>query len=713
MLELFGALIGAAFLYRALRRLRAQRRSGTLPPRSAPRPPAASLPDVAPPSPSSPRVRRRAFEQARREAFELAEREAFELAEREAFELAEREASELNQREGSELNQREGSQQVQRRAVSPAIAVGGNVGSVPSPDVGVVPSPGRYANVIVTSASGGHPARVELDRQLRLEVSIGQLDQDSDVVDPVPFPDRLLPDDDVTITVLLTSTELEVRFGDDGAWSTAVEATLVLPSGGGPGDRPLHFGLRLPENPKRSRARLSYMYRNTIVQSQRVALVTHLWHSDNDVVDVWVATDFTLSQSLGPDLGAIRERPRLTIVANHAPGNDHQVAVRAGGPCGQALQDPVSYVIGDQRLGPAVDALRKRLDANSPQVRRRRRAELIQDLRQLAPLGYDLYTALSGPIQDGVQTLAGAGDAVVQVVLPRDSGFTLPWSFVYDIFLDSAIDVEKVPVCRLVGDWDGERPLVEVGARCCPHDDGQNHLEALLCPFGFWGLRYSFELLTSTDRPKVAVAFPKVSRVVVAETAQINSRKLNAHIARFGEILAVGVRGAELHRVTDRTALRDAIEADLPLLYFLCHGDRDGDRTSLSIGRSDRVTAGDLEGWMTVARRARHRRMWTDPQPLVFINACGSLAITPHDLTDYVTTLIGKGGAAGLIGTEVRVEQTQAMALAETFFAAFLTPGATIDHALRTARTSFLADGNILGLFYTAYCFADLTATLT
>jgi hypothetical protein len=102
----------------------------------------------------------------------------------------------------------------------------------------------------------------------------------------------------------------------------------------------------------------------------------------------------------------------------------------------------------------------------------------------------------------------------------------------------------------------------------------------------------------------------------------------------------------------------------------------------------------------------------TDPQPLVFINACGSVAITPRDLTDYVTTVIGKGNASGLIGTEVRVEPTQAMELAETFFDAFLG-GATVDDALRAARTSFLASGNLLGLFYTAYCFADLKAAIT
>ena len=95
----------------------------------------------------------------------------------------------------------------------------------------------------------------------------------------------------------------------------------------------------------------------------------------------------------------------------------------------------------------------------------------------------------------------------------------------------------------------------------------------------------------------------------------------------------------------------------------------------------------------------------------MFISACASLAITPEDLVDYLDAFIGKGHAVGLIGTEIRVEPRQVMELAETFFAKLFEPGATVDAALRHIRTSFLADGNLLGLAYTAYCFADLAVT--
>ncbi|HEX2088258.1 MAG TPA: CHAT domain-containing protein [Solirubrobacteraceae bacterium] len=565
----------------------------------------------------------------------------------------------------------------------------------------------RYANVDVVGPGGEEPPRLGDDRELAVLVDIGPLDEKSDVVDPVPFPDHQLPRTDLELQVLFSSTDAEVREAGGGKWRSAVESSLILPADGGPGDRRLRFELRVPDRAAQVRARLSYLYRNTIVQSQRVDLSVA---ADDRTVEPRVTTDFTLSQRLGPDLSAIRERPRVTIVANHAAAAEHQVAVRVAGPEGKPIEPPESFAIGDQRLGPAVLAVRKRLDASSPTQRKRRRRQLVQDLRDLASLGYDLYTALSEPIQFGVKRLAEADDTVVQVVLPRDSGFTLPWSFVYDIYLDSTREVHQVPVCKLVEDWDETSPLVGPGARRCPHDDGQNHLENLLCPFGFWGLRSSFELLTSAERPKVELRFPAVSRIVVGETEQIDRRRLDEHLGRFEKLIRDAVRGAEVTRAARRDALREAIEPDLPLLYFLCHGDRQGDTTRLSIGKTDRIAPGDLDGWMSVARQRTGRKMWTQPQPLVFVNACGSLAITPRDLTDYVTTFIGKGGAAGLIGTEVRVNDEQAMALAETFFATFLRPGATVDDALRAARTEFLADGNLLGLFYTAYCFADLQA---
>ncbi|MGB6454223.1 MAG: CHAT domain-containing protein [Streptosporangiaceae bacterium] len=86
-----------------------------------------------------------------------------------------------------------------------------------------------------------------------------------------------------------------------------------------------------------------------------------------------------------------------------------------------------------------------------------------------------------------------------------------------------------------------------------------------------------------------------------------------------------------------------------------------------------------------------------------------SAELNPEALFNYIDVFVGGGNAAGVIGTEVRVSQDLAMEFAALFFDQLLSPGATVATALRFARLSFLAQGNIFGLNYTPYCWADLT----
>ena len=57
----------------------------------------------------------------------------------------------------------------------------------------------------------------------------------------------------------------------------------------------------------------------------------------------------------------------------------------------------------------------------------------------------------------------------------------------------------------MVTEWDGTKPLfTEPGLhRTCPrgpHTTERN----VLCPFGFWGIRYAIEQLSRTDKPVIA-----------------------------------------------------------------------------------------------------------------------------------------------------------------------------------------------------------------
>jgi len=51
------------------------------------------------------------------------------------------------------------------------------------------------------------------------------------------------------------------------------------------------------------------------------------------------------------------------------------------------------------------------------------------------------------------------------------------------------------------------------------------------------------------------------------------------------------------------------------------------------------------------------------------------------------------------------------MKVAEQFFDLLLTRQQSVDEALRTIRLEYLASGNLLGLFYTPYCWAELKVT--
>jgi len=221
------------------------------------------------------------------------------------------------------------------------------------------------------------------------------------------------------------------------------------------------------------------------------------------------------------------------------------------------------------------------------------------------------------------------------------------------------------------------------------------------------------EILPSTDRPHTTIRCAEGMHVAMGATKNgVSDQERKEHREALEGAFAQALPGIQVRDALCTKDLRALIEPDLPVIYFLCHG-TPGDRgTLLGIGQRDQISPQDLMGWMDVATMRHGRRMWTEPQPLVFINACESLAITPEDLVDYLGAFVGKGQAAGVIGTEIKVEQGQAMELAEMFFTKLLQPGATVEEALRHVRLSFLADGNLFGLVYTPYCFADLAIVM-
>ena len=98
-------------------------------------------------------------------------------------------------------------------------------------------------------------------------------------------------------------------------------------------------------------------------------------------------------------------------------------------------------------------------------------SQLLTSLRTLAPLGWDLTAAVFPGIREVLYQLSDSPLAVLHVARPAGVSLSVPWALLYTIGIDSGYgpSYRDVPVCPLVGDWDGKRELVGRDVTQCPH----------------------------------------------------------------------------------------------------------------------------------------------------------------------------------------------------------------------------------------------------
>jgi eukaryotic-like serine/threonine-protein kinase len=589
----------------------------------------------------------------------------------------------------------------------------------------------RYANATISDARSGQ--RWSLNRVIQpkdlllLRVDIGPPSSLSQVEEPVPFPDRELPAGDLVIDVVVTSTSFSVGPFTAGTGRPSIPAghahasQFVLPGDGGParaadGGPGLAFVLAAPRSPGLARLRIIYYFRGAIVQSQLLTARIGAPVPKGGQATTWsLVTDYTITRYL-PGIADITRRRRLSVVLN-GDGAGHEIYVRTPGPVGG--QPQTAAVSLPPAIGDAVRDLRKALAGESvaPTTVTQSRAQLITAMRTIAPLGWQLCAALFPGLQEVLYSLQAAlAPVILHVARPAGVTLSVPWALLYTTSIDSrhGPGFQSVPICPLVSNWDGRAPLVSVGQTCCPYSGSVSHTADLLCPFGFLGYRHDIEQLNSADRPVVTITAPSGSHVVIAETAyQIDRKALQGHVTSLRQAFA-RLPGINVAEAASKDLLKQLICTDLPVIYFLCHGERPraGSReTFLGIGNREHLTPADFIGWVQDAFLSRHIRVWDQVRPLIFINACHSAELDPAALFNYIDAFVGMGHAAGVIGTEVKVSQELAMEFARCFFDELLSPGITVGMAMRHARLAFLARGNLFGLDYTPYCWADLTVT--
>jgi hypothetical protein len=203
----------------------------------------------------------------------------------------------------------------------------------------------------------------------------------------------------------------------------------------------------------------------------------------------------------------------------------------------------------------------------------------------------------------------------------------------------------------------------------------------------------------------------KVSNRPITLLAALSLKLDRTLSARHLEELQSGLEAAvKVASYSSRKDIETALaQPKVELVYFYCHGGRqplpgsDAPIPFLGIGDEERLTTGDLITW-SFDWESGH---WADTSPLVFINGCHTAEITPEALVNFVDAFVGVY-AAGVIGTEIVLEQRVANEAGKTFFYYFKNRNCSVGQALQQVRLTLLLKGNLLGLVYTPYCSADL-----
>ena len=134
------------------------------------------------------------------------------------------------------------------------------------------------------------------------------------------------------------------------------------------------------------------------------------------------------------------------------------------------------------------------------------------------------------------------------------------------------------------------------------------------------------------------------------------------------------------------------------VLYFFCHGQVDPKKKKffVVVGPDDergKIESGDLD------EREIH---WPeDPDPLVFLNGCGTLAMLPETTNRFLARMRTLG-AAGAIGTEIPVSTAVARQVACLVLGEMLA-GRSIGEAFLSMRRELFRALSPLGLAYTFY----------
>jgi len=334
--------------------------------------------------------------------------------------------------------------------------------------------------------------------------------------------------------------------------------------------------------------------------------------------------------------------------------------------------------------------------------------EFLEQMSGLAELGYDLYNGLilrHGDDFERKLQAALAEPAVIQVARMRSAKFVFPWAIVYDLPIIPHRSNRMCPEfeATLAG---GATAQVLAEHRCitqgCPYRDD----EIVVCPSGFWGFRHVIEQPLATVQDPAQGQSPtsdaidtiKVAINQPVEILNAYSKNLKFHDQHCEEVESL--RGVQTDADFDLFRIGKGLKRrDLDVVYFYCHGGNRRGKAWLGVGAEppEQLYASNLRAWKV---------SWPTRHPLVVINGCNTVGISPDDLLTF-NEMLAWSRAAGVLGSEITIPETLGRFFGRRLLEGFVA-GRHIGELVRELRFELLAGFNPLGLAYTPYSLAKL-----
>lgn len=595
--------------------------------------------------------------------------------------------------------------------------------SEPPPQSATGSAPARAEPIVSTGFAGEDGDGIDPDTTLAAGerywfwLEVGEPARGSIETRPTALPVDLLPAEARLSVVLFSLSDGlaltegaergELRVLPDGAVRVARQ-----PGSDGDATRDeirLRFPVRAPAEGVRT-MRCSIYHGQTLVQSRRVrARVTADGRREAGALESTL--DYTLSRSLrAGHLSALPDHV-LSVLVNRNEDGTHGFFFKGIG------EFTGTATLGELELQAVIDRTRGAMrrvawgsDADWSEGTAYRYQDgavdlerLRGDLQRLASAGLALHDQV-------INDLAGGRDrwdelhalmrtpGTVQVAHKESPSHLVPAAMIYDyVDLDTgAPDGAGFALCpRFVASLADPAPLEE--APCFQGRCPSREEPLVVCPSGFWGFRHELGLPVSIggapDAP-ASIGYSGTPGFAMAVYLDFPHRA-----AHERQLQALMHSWPWEYADTRQEALDLLRTTRSQLVYFYCHGGIADATPYLMVGARG-------EG---IIRRENLRKVrWTEPRPLVFINGCKTVAVSPEQAFDLVSALVENAGAAGVIGTEITVFEELATAFAEEFFRRFLRDRQPLGAAVRGARLALLKRGNPLGLVYVPFALAGL-----